>query len=95
MDTKEIIDISVPYLKMQGTYFLIDQGEIVYIGQSRNVFSRLNVHRPGRFKMNFPFDSVSIIQVAHPDDLVSLEDYFILKFRPRHNKKTSAGLLPL
>lgn len=62
-------------------YVLLNNNEIGYVGQSRDIRSRLK-HRYS------PFDSVRFLEVPK-DDLRMVEDLFIKKYQPKRNR---AGL---
>ena len=83
MDTlseSEIFALSQPaHGQTCGIYLLIYQTEIVYVGQSRDVYSRLPIHA-----MDKQFDRFTIIPC--PLDLLNeLEAEYIVKFAPRYN----------
>lgn len=63
-------------------YFLINDGEIVYVGQSKLGLSRVYQHR------DKVFDGVYYIPVK-ADMLDTVENYYILKFKPKYNKTLS------
>lgn len=65
-----------------GIYFLIDQGEIVYVGQSVDVFKRIREHRQEGYKK---WDRFSMIPVRE-EKLTEVETWYIQHFRPRYNK---------
>lgn len=80
--TKEyILQHREPWFAMTGIYFLIDDGEIVYVGQARNdIAARLIAHhRSGKI-----FDSYFWTK-CHPDYLSELEADYIVRFEPRYN----------
>jgi excinuclease UvrABC nuclease subunit len=60
-----------------GVYFLIKDGEIVYIGKSVNLRSRLNTHRREK-----DFDSVYVLECEGDFPLFMNEYNHIRKFRP-------------
>jgi hypothetical protein len=67
-----------------GVYFLIKNDEIVYVGQSVNIYIRIREHK------SFDFDKVFIL----PYDVEFLNDaekYFIDKFSPVLNKRPGVG----
>ena len=66
-------------------YFLFDGDDIVYIGKSKNIHSRLNAHACDRWKA---WDSFAYIE-AEGVLMGALESVFIGAYRPRYNK---AGL---
>lgn len=62
-----------------GVYFLFKQGELVYIGQSRNLIRRLDGHHAEKGR-DF-FDSLSFLPVA-PELLDIVESWYCLTFKP-------------
>jgi hypothetical protein len=80
---------STTFEKVCGVYFLMLDGDVVYIGQSINCNYRISVHISGGKK---EFDGCYIIR-AEPETLDNLEAQYIHKFKPRYNmlipKKTS------
>ena len=60
-------------------YFLLDNGSIVYIGQSINVMSRISAHFSCK-----TFDSVFYINVDI-DDIDYIEGALIRKHNPKYN----------
>lgn len=78
----ELLATAVPAATMSGVYFLILRGEVVYVGQSVDVFGRLSRHlKTGRI----PFDCFNIVP-AEVDALDDLEAQYIAALVPRHNK---------
>ncbi len=63
-------------------YFLYKGEEIVYIGQSINMFSRLFQHIAEKIK---EFDSLRYMEVPELIDLDNLEKHLIIKYRPVYN----------
>ena len=45
----EIIEFAIPWSKQIGIYFLINTNEIVYVGQSIDIFSRISQHKNKNF----------------------------------------------
>lgn len=64
-----------------GVYFLILNNEIVYVGQSINIISRIMAHNADA---NKTFDSVSYIK-CEKEKLDAIESYYINKFLPLQN----------
>jgi excisionase family DNA binding protein len=60
-------------------YFLINQGEIVYVGQTVKSFRRISDH------VDKEFDAFHIIPTSQ-DDLNRLEKLYIARFKPKYNK---------
>lgn len=91
-----------------GIYALCFHGEVVYIGKSKNLYSRIYTHRslynakikgrgtPRWIPVNgIRFDEVHIIPCS-PDRMDALEYEMINKYRPRLNKRLiSRSPLPL
>lgn len=76
---KEIVDAAVPYVKATGIYFLIHLKKVVYVGQSLNVFSRMNDHAKSK-----SFDSFAYIPCSSLL-LDKLESLYIHVLRPPLN----------
>lgn len=62
-------------------YFLKRHGEIVYVGQSKNYFSRISDHKKDK-----QFDSFCLYQVLDPEYLDVYEFSFICLHKPEYNK---------
>ena len=76
---EDIVVNSRPRFDTCGIYFLILKKKIVYVGQSINIYKRLDRHKGKK-----EFDSVTFID-CHPDDLTRLEAAYIAKFQPPLN----------
>lgn len=63
-----------------GVYFLIKDGEVIYVGQSINVQERLSKH----VMQGKVFDQYTIVE-CDVDELDLIESYYIHLFRPRQN----------
>ncbi|MDA8256318.1 MAG: GIY-YIG nuclease family protein [Betaproteobacteria bacterium] len=73
-----ILSAAISTVAFPGIYFLMQEGEIVYIGQSRNVQNRIAQHGDKRF------DSYAVLPC--PDaTLEKNERRLILKFKPKYN----------
>lgn len=88
--TKELIVKNKEYIKnyTYGIYFLINYNdEIVYIGKSKNFYSRIACH----IDSNMKFSSYYFIPIPNKYNkcLSLLEKVFILKFKPKYNKRMS------
>lgn len=77
---EEILGSALPAESFCGVYFLIADGEVVYVGQSKDVFKRVSTHRSG----DKQFDSFSYIACGK-DDVDRLEALYIAMLMPRHN----------
>lgn len=76
----EIVEAAIFMPSSSGIYFLILNDVITYIGQSKNVMTRIAEHaRKGR-----KFTHISIIP-CNEDDLIFLEKQYIEKFKPESN----------
>ncbi|WP_186260300.1 phage integrase Arm DNA-binding domain-containing protein [Burkholderia gladioli] len=64
-----------------GVYFLLSQGAIVYVGQSKNVLGRIATHRAEGEKR---FDRVFVVE-CKASELDHLEALYIDKFCPIYN----------
>lgn len=60
-------------------YFLIDKGEVVYVGQTTNGLSRPFAH------YDKEYDTVKAIP-CHREMLDQEEDHYICKYSPKYNK---------
>ena len=83
----EIIDKSTATPQVCGVYFLILQhkytADIMYVGQSKNVFSRLASHINDPNKVFNRFAYIS----CEPHELDILESLYILHLHPKLNSK--------
>jgi len=70
-----------PVNRTSGIYFLMDDSEVVYVGQSVDIESRVLIHvKEGRKRFqHYSFFECDI------DDLNEMESYFIWYFQPRLN----------
>jgi hypothetical protein len=72
----------------EGVYFLFDKGEIVYIGESDNLYRRIGQHIYTRdAKKDKEFDSFVIYPTA---DRMRLEGFLIRLFKPKYNYSMGA-----
>lgn len=75
-----------PLARISAIYFLLKDGEVVYVGQSVSVFDRLLSHlNEMRSEAAKDFDSTSFIPVPK-DRLDELEQLFIRVLRPKYNR---------
>lgn len=82
----QIINSAVPVDAFAGVYFLIRQGKIVYVGQSRNVFSRVLQH-PQRQAERWAFIP------CDPEELDLVESLYIHMIRPEGNGCNAEGAM--
>jgi excinuclease UvrABC nuclease subunit len=85
----EIVAFAAPMLHKGSTrcgiYFLLWMDEIVYVGQSVDVRTRIDQHTVGDERHEVKnFNRYFFIQ-CEPEELNRLEAYYILKFRPKYN----------
>ena len=59
-------------------YFLVFENEVVYVGQTAHGISRPLSHK------DKVFDEIKIIP-CYEEDLNVLEDYYIVKYKPKYN----------
>lgn len=85
LSAQEIVKISQSYLPVCGIYFLIQGEEIVYVGQSIDIFVRVAEHANGPKE----FDRYACIEVD-PDRLGLVEADYIVALDPKYN----SGNLP-
>jgi hypothetical protein len=77
---KEAILSLTRWGRVCGVYFLVQDGEIVYVGQSIDVHYRVSCHR----REGKQFDAYTIIACT-PPRLADLERYYIKTFAPALN----------
>lgn len=76
----EVLDSAMPIGTAMGVYFLIKNNEVVYVGQSIDVYGRLSTHK----KNGKDFDSFAFIQ-CEKGMLNDLESLYISAFVPFMN----------
>lgn len=76
---EDIVRASLPWQQASGVYFLIANNEVVYVGQSVNVYSRISEHVSGKC-----FDRYAYVPCA-VELLDKLESLYIHCLRPRLN----------
>lgn len=69
----------------QGVYFLFSNKQIVYIGSSQHIKSRLKDHYMSRGKEVNHFDFIPTPDLSRKE-MVDLEDWYIAQFRPKWNQ---------
>jgi hypothetical protein len=80
LDKDYILSNSLPVYPQCGIYFLIQDDEIVYIGQSIHIPNRLHSHQ----KKNRQFERVFFVECKE-EDLDEIERQYIRKFSPKLN----------
>ena len=79
---EEIVKGAIPFTLASGVYFLVENEEIVYVGQSVNVYSRISQHV-------IKFDKFAFVPC--PVNLLDrLESFYIHVLRPRSNGNFNA-----
>ena len=69
-----------------GVYFLFDGKEIVYVGQSADIFRRIYEHSSGRAKgEKKKFDTWEYIEIPDEAERFRAEHLLILALRPKYN----------
>ena len=69
-----------------GVYFLFDGKEIVYVGQSADIFRRIYEHSSGRAKgEKKKFDTWEYIEITDEAERFRVENFLILSLRPKYN----------
>lgn len=81
---EETNSINIPIRNKSLIYFLINNDDVVYVGQTKNGLYRPFSHR------NKDFNRVEIIECKE-NELDLLEDYYILKYQPIYNIKINDG----
>jgi len=79
MELEDILAIG-KRIPVAGVYFLMLNGELVYVGRSDSVLKRLSQHRANKLF----FDQFHVIGCTDKDQK-KLEQFYISKFRPRLN----------
>jgi len=76
---EELVSASLPWVIAIGVYFLIQDHEVVYVGQSINVFSRVREHGTSKVFNRFAYIACT------NDELDLLESLYIHYLRPKYN----------
>jgi hypothetical protein len=80
----EIVKAALPWERAIGVYFLVQDKEVVYVGQSVNVYSRISQHRDKKF------DKYAFVP-CEAQVLDKLESLYIHVLRPKLNGDLTAG----
>lgn len=80
-----IISKSVPVNNGASIYFLINEGKIVYVGQSKNIFARIGDHIKSK-----SFDSYFVFS-CQEENIDVMESFYIHKFNPELNAQIFGG----
>jgi hypothetical protein len=81
---EQILERATPanFEKIRGIYFLLENDELVYIGQSTNIMARISHHIADPDKS---FNQHTIMPVVPEVSLNDLEAILILKYKPKYN----------
>lgn len=80
--------VKVPETFLVGIYFLINDYEVVYVGQSTNIASRIVYHVAEGRKI---FDSYSYVE-CEKSILDDMESLYIDKYIPKYNDRRDTGI---
>lgn len=75
-------DVTHLFNRSCGIYVLLDGDAVCYVGQSRDVVYRVNIHRRD---MRFKFNKV-LVRYCEPHQLDRLETELIKQYKPLFNK---------
>ena len=78
LHSDEIVAKAMPWERVSGVYFLVHYDEIVYVGQSVNLHSRISAHTDKQF------DRFAFVP-CNTDMLDKLESLYIHCLRPKYN----------
>lgn len=79
---QDIVETAIPTGIPTGVYFLIAEGRITYVGQTKDVFARVSKHR----RDGKVFDAYNFIP-CDAADLDRLESMYIAALLPHQNSK--------
>ena len=85
LQPEQIVKAAIPWHTASGVYFLVDGDEVVYVGQSVNIYNRIPQHHDKKF------DRYMYVP-CKPELLNALESLYIHCFRPKLNF-SSEGVL--
>lgn len=84
MKFNETNSINIPLRNNALIYFLINDDEVVYVGQTKNSLSRPFSHRDKKY------NRLEIIECTE-NELDCLENKYILKYQPKYNTRINDG----
>jgi len=87
---EQLFTVDADFIQVCGVYFLIENGIVVYVGQSVNVFARVGQHKSDGKK----FDEVRYFR-CDKDDLDEKEMFFIKLLQPELNGRYKYSKHPL
>lgn len=83
LQAEEIVRVALPWNMTKGVYFLVHKDEVVYVGQSNNVYSRISQH------VDKVFDKFAFVQ-CEANLMNKLESLYIHVLKPKLNGNTNA-----
>jgi hypothetical protein len=84
-----ILSINIPANRLVVVYFLVDQGEVVYVGKTTDLFGRISAHLREK---RMSFSAFSFVEVDI-DILDEVEIKYIVGLAPRYNTSNNAACL--
>lgn len=84
---EKIVSASRSIIKLQGVYFLISNGQVVYVGATTNYYERIGRHFA---KRKITFDSITFLPVDDEQEMWNLETHYIDQFKCKDNKVKNA-----
>jgi excinuclease UvrABC nuclease subunit len=84
MNNTDLLSASVARLPVCGVYFLFKENELIYIGKSTNIYTRLGGHKDKKF------DRVTAVECDEAN-LGAIEYALIAAYQPKLN----GGLIPV
>jgi hypothetical protein len=78
LDGEQIAKLALPWQRSSGVYFLVQDQEVVYVGQSVNIYSRISQHPDKKF------DKYAFVP-CEVELLDKLESLYIHTLKPRLN----------
>tara|TARA_R110002012_G_scaffold306394_1_gene511074 strand:- start:226 stop:921 length:696 start_codon:yes stop_codon:yes gene_type:complete len=86
LSSNSIVEKSKAFNPVPGIYFLIKDSEVVYVGQSINVYSRVNTHSQDK-----DFNKIHVLPCGI-EELDDLESAYIHHLHPRLNGRTARSV---
>lgn len=80
----EFLDITCLFNWDCGVYILLQNEEVMYVGQSQYIPIRVHTHRRDN---RFQFDKV-VVRYCEPNDLDLIEAELIKELKPMHNRNS-------
>ena len=82
----EIAEGAITFKRSSGVYFLVHEKEVVYVGQSSDIFTRVSTHSKEKIFGRFAFVP------CEPELLDKLESLYIHTLRPKLNGVMTNGM---